>query len=120
MWKYLAGALSFNRCMAKTEPIVISPAVVDGLRMIFARLANDTSAFRRPADITESVDRDVITPRLLTAVQAGEFLGVDQTTVRELWRDGKLKCVHIGRGRKVSTVELWRYINEHEQFDRDH
>ncbi|MDJ0107720.1 helix-turn-helix domain-containing protein [Rhodococcus erythropolis] len=106
--------------MAKTEPIVISPAVVDGLRMIFARLANDTSAFRRPADITESVDRDVITPRLLTAVQAGEFLGVDQTTVRELWRDGKLKCVHIGRGRKVSTVELWRYINEHEQFDRDH
>ncbi|MGW6017810.1 helix-turn-helix domain-containing protein [Oerskovia enterophila] len=105
--------------MAKTEPIVISPAVVDGLRMILTRLVDDKPALSRPADATESVDRDVITPRLLTAVQAGEFLGVNETTVRELWRDGELKSVHIGRGRKVSTVELWRYTNEHEQFDRD-
>lgn len=105
--------------MAKTEPLVISPVVVDGLRMIFARLANDTPALSRSADITESVDRDAITPRLFTAVQAGKFLGVDQTTVRELWRDGKLKCVRIGRGRKVSIIELWRFINENEQFDRD-
>ncbi|WP_153211877.1 hypothetical protein [Rhodococcus erythropolis] len=43
--------------------------------MILTRLADDTPALRRPSDITQSVDREVITPRLLTAVQAGEFLG---------------------------------------------
>jgi excisionase family DNA binding protein len=56
--------------------------------------------------------------RLLTAVQAGELLGVNETTVRELWREGELKCVRIGRGRKVSDAEISRYIAEHEQFDR--
>lgn len=55
--------------------------------------------------------------RLLTAVQAGELLGVDQTTVRRMWRDGELKFVDIGRGRKVSDAEISRYIQEHEQFD---
>ncbi len=98
--------LRFNRCMFKTEPIVISPTVVDGLHMILTRLADDTPALRRPSDITQSVDREFITPRLLTAVQAGEFLGVDQTTVRELWRDGKLKCVRIGRG---GRCRLWNF-----------
>ncbi|WP_075833607.1 MULTISPECIES: helix-turn-helix domain-containing protein [unclassified Rhodococcus (in: high G+C Gram-positive bacteria)] len=54
--------------------------------------------------------------RLLTAVQAGELLGVDETTVRQMWREGELKCVHIGRGRKVSDAEISRYIEENEQF----
>lgn len=54
--------------------------------------------------------------RLLTAVQAGELLGVDETTVRQMWREGELKCVQIGRGRKVSDAEISRYIEENEQF----
>ncbi|MCZ9630325.1 hypothetical protein R3Q08_13480 [Rhodococcus erythropolis] len=43
--------------------------------MILTRLAIDKLALSRQPDVTEPVDRDVITPRLLTAVQAGEFLG---------------------------------------------
>lgn len=57
-----------------------------------------------------------IPTRLLSAVQAGERLGINETTVRELWNAGELKCVHIGRGRKVSDAEISRYIAEHEQF----
>lgn len=63
--------------------------------------------------------RSVVTPtRLLTAVQAGELLGIHAITVRELWNNGELKCVRIGRGRKVSDAEISRYIEEHEQFDQ--
>lgn len=55
--------------------------------------------------------------RLLTAVEAGELLGIHAVTVREMWNDGELKCVRIGRGRKVSDAEIARYIAENEQFD---
>lgn len=55
--------------------------------------------------------------RLLTAVQAGDLLGVHAVTVREMWNSGDLKCVRIGRGRKVSDAEISRYIAAREQFD---
>ncbi|MDH6679236.1 excisionase family DNA binding protein [Rhodococcus sp. LBL1] len=55
--------------------------------------------------------------RLLTAAEAGELLGINATTVREMWNIGELKCVHIGRGRKVSSLEIDRYIDERERFD---
>ncbi|WP_064689453.1 helix-turn-helix domain-containing protein [Rhodococcus qingshengii] len=56
-------------------------------------------------------------PRLLNAVEAGKLLGINESTVRKLWCSGDLKCVHIGRGRKVSTTEIQRYINDHEVFE---
>lgn len=55
--------------------------------------------------------------RLLTGVEAAELLGISERTVREMWNAGELKCVRIGRGRKVSDAEIARYIAECEQFD---
>ncbi|WP_087587695.1 helix-turn-helix domain-containing protein [Prescottella equi] len=55
--------------------------------------------------------------RLLNAVEAAKALGVSQATVREMWNAGELKCVRIGRGRKVSSLEIDRYIDERERFD---
>ncbi|EOM77656.1 helix-turn-helix domain-containing protein [Rhodococcus rhodnii] len=54
--------------------------------------------------------------RLLNAVEAGALLGVHASTVREMWRDGVLRFVAVGRGRKVSDAEIARYIAEHEQY----
>lgn len=104
--------------MTRTEPIVIPPVVVDALRNVMRQLVGDrdrlldadADADARPQASGTSI------PILLSAVQAGEVLGINETTVRQLWRDGDLKCVHIGRGRKVSTTEIQRYINDHEHF----
>ncbi|MFC9786472.1 helix-turn-helix domain-containing protein [Rhodococcus sp. NPDC127528] len=55
--------------------------------------------------------------RLLTAVEAGERLGIHAVTVRVMWNEGELKYVRVGRGRKVSDAEIARFIAEREQFD---
>lgn len=55
--------------------------------------------------------------RLLNAVEAAELLGVSERMIREMWNAGELKCVHVGRGRKVSSLEIDRYIAERERFD---
>ncbi|MCZ4615203.1 helix-turn-helix domain-containing protein [Rhodococcus qingshengii] len=100
--------------MTRTEPIVIPPAVVDALRNVMRQLVGDRDRLL-DSDARPQVN-GAINPILLSAVQAGEVLGINETTVRQLWRDGDLKCVHIGRGRKVSTTEIQRYINDHEHF----
>lgn len=52
---------------------------------------------------------------LLNALEAGELLGVSDTTIRELWAAGHIKFVRIGKGRKVTRAELERFIAEHEE-----
>ncbi len=105
--------------MTRTEPIVIPPIVVDALRNVMRQLVGDRD--RLLDSDSDSDARPQVSgtsnPILLSAVQAGELLGINETTVRQLWRDGDLKCVHIGRGRKVSTTEIQRYINDHEVFE---
>ena len=63
--------------------------------------------------------RGPVPTRLLTAVQAGEMLGVCADTVRNFWDEGQLRFVRIGRGRKVSDAEVSRYIADHEKFEGD-
>lgn len=101
--------------MTRTEPIVIPPAVVVALRNVMRQLVGDRDRLL-DSDARPQVN-GTTNPILLSAVQAGEVLGINETTVRQLWRDGDLKCVHIGRGRKVSTTEIQRYINDHEVFE---
>ncbi|MEE2058936.1 excisionase [Rhodococcus artemisiae] len=50
---------------------------------------------------------------LLNAVEAAEYLGCHECTVRVLWRDHGLPFVRIGRGRKVTRDMLDRYVAEH-------
>lgn len=102
--------------MTGTEAIVIPPAVVDLLRDVVRQLAGKRLSRIEP-ERTGPVEFRMGEPRLLNAVEAGKLLGVNESTVRKLWCSGDLKCVHIGRGRKVSTTEIQRYINDHERFE---
>jgi excisionase family DNA binding protein len=49
---------------------------------------------------------------LLNAVEAAEYLGCSECTVRVLWREGGLPFVRIGRGRKVTRQMLDQYVTE--------
>lgn len=103
--------------MTRTEPIVIPAEVVDALSMIISQLA-DSHSMRSESRETTSVSRVTVNgPRLLDGDQAGELLGVHASTVRKLWNSGDLKCVRIGRGRQVSTIEIERFIRDRERFE---
>ncbi|OLL21222.1 MULTISPECIES: helix-turn-helix domain-containing protein [unclassified Rhodococcus (in: high G+C Gram-positive bacteria)] len=50
---------------------------------------------------------------LLNATEAAEVMGVEETTIRRLWRDEQLPFVRIGKGRKVTRQWLEDYIAAH-------
>lgn len=50
---------------------------------------------------------------LLNATEAAEVMGVDESTIRRLWRDDQLPFVRIGKGRKVTRQWLEDYITAH-------
>jgi excisionase family DNA binding protein len=54
---------------------------------------------------------------LLNAVEAADYLGCSECTVRVLWREGGLPFVRIGRGRKVTRQMLDEYV-AHRTEDR--
>lgn len=53
-------------------------------------------------------------PRLYGATAAADLLDVTDFTIRKLWDSGELGYIEIGRGRKVSSMELARWISENE------
>lgn len=53
-------------------------------------------------------------PRLYGATAAAELLDVSDFTIRKLWDDGDLGYIVLGRGRKVSSMELARWIAANE------
>lgn len=50
---------------------------------------------------------------LLSAAEAGDVMGVDETTIRKMWCAGDLPFIRIGRGRKVTREALEQYIAQH-------
>lgn len=50
---------------------------------------------------------------LLNATEAGELLGVNRSTIHEMWTAGELRFVRIGRGRKVTRQMLEDYVSKH-------
>lgn len=63
----------------------------------------------------EELTRLIIeSPRLYGATAAAELLDVSDFTIRQLWDAGQLGYIEIGRGRKVSSMELARWISANE------
>ncbi|MDV8006316.1 helix-turn-helix domain-containing protein [Rhodococcus sp. IEGM 1318] len=100
--------------MTRTEPIVIPAAVVDALILIISQLSDRRSGLNETTSVSGVT---VSGPSLLDGEQAGDLLGVHASTVRKLWNSGELKCVRIGRGRQVSTIEIERFIRDRERFE---
>ncbi|MGJ5667763.1 helix-turn-helix domain-containing protein [Rhodococcus aetherivorans] len=50
---------------------------------------------------------------LLNASEAADLLGVNRSTIHEMWTAGELRFVRIGRGRKVTRQWLEDYIAAH-------
>ena len=62
--------------------------------------------------IIEKMNGDLIQPRLLTAEQAGKYIGRPVQMVRKMYRDGLIqKCSHDGR-LLFDRLELDRVIEE--------
>ncbi|QRE79173.1 helix-turn-helix domain-containing protein [Rhodococcus ruber] len=55
---------------------------------------------------------------LLSAAEAGDVMGVDETTIRKMWCAGDLPFIRIGRGRKVTRQWLEEYIEAHKECSR--
>ncbi len=51
-----------------------------------------------------------IAPRLLTVAQAASALGLGESTVHALIRDGKIDAVKIGTARRIPVDVLDRYV----------
>ena len=68
--------------------------------------------------IIEKMNGDLIQPRLLTAEQAGKYIGRPVQMVRKMYRDGLIqKCSHDGR-LLFDRVELDRVIEEWKGFSQ--
>jgi excisionase family DNA binding protein len=55
-----------------------------------------------------SVDRDAL--RLLTVIEAAEYLALSRGAIYNLLNTGALTSIHIGRARRIPLGELQRFV----------
>ena len=60
----------------------------------------------------------VAVPRLISAAEAGEILGISAKTVHKLVRSGRLGCVEITTRKRRFTMELVEEFIEAETYHR--
>jgi excisionase family DNA binding protein len=56
-----------------------------------------------------SVDRDGL--RLLTVIEAAEYLSLSRGAIYNLLNSGALASIHIGRARRIPLGELQRFVS---------
>ena len=49
--------------------------------------------------------------QLYRVIEAAEVLGIGRTTVYTLLKSGALRSVHVGRSRRIRSVDLEEFIN---------
>ena len=59
-----------------------------------------------PKRRADSADREKIQPRLLTAAQVANYLGLAEGTVRRMMAAGTLPMVKIGRASRIDRIKL--------------
>ena len=52
------------------------------------------------------------TPLLLTESQAGESLGLSRSTLRRLWRQGKLVPLKIGKSIRYTQTDVDAFVQQ--------
>jgi len=82
----------------------LRPLVAQVVAEILERMPTTHPAPIPPADAEQ-------TPQLLTRRQAAQWLGVSQSTVDNMARDGRLKPIHIGRSVRFPVAELERFVS---------
>ena len=68
----------------------------------------DTGGIAVPTIEIASVDGDAL--RLLTVVEAAEYLALSRGAIYNLLNTGALTSIHIGRARRIPLGELQRFV----------
>jgi excisionase family DNA binding protein len=68
----------------------------------------DTGGIAMPTAEIASVDGDAL--RLLTVVEAAEYLALSRGAIYNLLNTGALTSIHIGRARRIPLGELQRFV----------
>jgi len=64
-------------------------------------------------------EESIAIPKLLSAKEVGEILGISAKTVHKLTREGRLGCVQITARERRFTRDLVAKFVKAETFDRD-
>ena len=68
----------------------------------------DTGGIAMPTAEIASVNGDAL--RLLTVVEAAEYLALSRGAIYNLLNTGALTSIHIGRARRIPLGELQRFV----------